>query len=468
MGNAEFGMIGLGVMGRNFLLNVAEKGFSASGYDLDEAKAGAMNTESEGLEVEGFSDLASFMDSLASPKKIMLLVPAGKPVDSVIEGLIPHLEEGDIVIDGGNSHFPDTERRQEEMKERGLSFLGVGVSGGAEGARHGPSIMIGGRKDVYEHVRPILEAVSAKVVEEPCAALVGSGSAGHFVKMVHNGIEYGLMQLICETYEILGRGMGKSADEASELFEEWDSGDLNSFLIEITAKVLAKRDPDGEGNLVDKILDTAGQKGTGRWTSEVALEMGVPIPTIDSAVTMRQLSSFKEQRIELSGRYPKEVGSLVDTLSLTTLERGLFAAFILTYAQGMSLLAEASGEKSYGLDLAEIAKIWRGGCIIRASLLEDIRKAYAKDAGLRNLLFDPLFREKLESSVDALRDVTARSLGAGLPSYCFASCLAYFDALTSERLPANLLQGQRDFFGAHTYRRTDKEGTFTSQWDNDH
>jgi 6-phosphogluconate dehydrogenase len=465
MKDAQFGMIGLGTMGRNFLLNLGEHGFSASGYDLDAEKAEALNTESEGFDVEGFNDLEGFIASLASPKKIMLLVPAGKPVDSVIGSLLPHLEVGDIVIDGGNSHFPDTERREAEMAEKGLSFLGVGVSGGAEGARHGPSIMIGGKSEVYLHVRSILEAVSAKVGGEPCAALVGKGSAGHFVKMVHNGIEYGLMQLICETYDILSRGMGMSADDASKVFGEWDSGELNSFLIEITAKVLAKRDPDGEGNLVDKILDTAGQKGTGRWTSEVALEMGVPIPTIDSAVTMRQISSFKEQRVELSGEYPKVVRPLEDTIDLDTLKKGLFAAFILTYAQGLSLLREASEEKEYGLDLAEIAKIWRGGCIIRASLLEDIRKAYASNSDLRNLLFDGSFRGMLEDSVTALREVTAKSTTAELPSYCFASCLAYFDAFTSGRLPANLLQGQRDFFGAHTYQRTDKEGTFTTEWE---
>ncbi len=465
MKDAQFGMIGLGTMGRNFLLNVAEHGYSASGYDLDAEKAEAMNTESEGYDVEGFSDLEGFIASLGSPKKIMLLVPAGKPVDSVIESLLPYLEKGDIVIDGGNSHFPDTERREAEMAERGLAFLGVGVSGGAEGARRGPSIMIGGKKEVYERVRPILEAVSAKVSDEPCAALVGSGSAGHFVKMVHNGIEYGLMQLICETYDILSRGMGKKADKASAIFAEWDSGELNSFLIEITAKVLAKKDPDGEGNLVDKILDTAGQKGTGRWTSEVALEMGVPIPTIDSAVTMRQISSFKEQRVELSHEYPKVIGMLDDSLDLETIKNGLFAAFILTYAQGMSLLAEASAEKGYGLDLAEIARIWRGGCIIRASLLEDIRKAYAANEDLRNILFDSSFRAMLDGPVSDLREVTTKSMSAELPSYCFASCLVYFDAATSGRLPANLLQGQRDFFGAHTYKRVDKDGTFTTDWE---
>lgn len=465
MEQADFGMIGLGTMGRNFLLNIGEKGYSASGFDIDADKAEALNTESEGYDVEGFSDLESFIGSLASPRKIMLLVPAGKPVDSVIEELLPHLDEGDIIIDGGNSHFPDTERREAELSDKNIGFLGVGVSGGAEGARHGPSIMAGGKVGVYEQVGPILEAVSAKVGGEPCAARVGSGSAGHFVKMVHNGIEYGLMQLICETYDIMKRGMGMSADQASEIFKEWDSGELNSFLIEITGKVLAKKDPDGQGNLVDKILDTAGQKGTGRWTSEVAFEMGIPIPTIDSAVSMRQISSFKDRRVELSKEYPRVVGPLSDVLAIGTLQKGLFAAFILTYAQGMSLLAEATGEKGYGLNLENIAKIWRGGCIVRAALLEDIRKAFDHSPGLPSLMLHASFREKLEDSFDALREVTVKSIHAELPSYCFASCMAYFDGFTSERLPANLLQGQRDFFGAHTYNRTDKGGTFTTDWE---
>lgn len=465
MKDAHIGMVGLGTMGRNFLLNVAEKGFSAVGYDIDADKASALNSESEGFDVEGISDLKEFVDSLARPRKIMMLVPAGKPVDLVIESLLPHLQKDDVLIDGGNSHFPDTERRIAELETKGIRFLGVGVSGGAKGARHGPSIMAGGESSAYAEIRPVFESVAAEVDGEPCAARVGSGSAGHFVKMVHNGIEYGLMQLICEAYDIFSRGMGLNADKISEVFEEWDSGDLNSFLIEITAKVLAKKDPDDDGNLADKILDTAGQKGTGRWTSEVALEMGVPIPTIDSAVTMRQISSFKDRRVELAEKYPKVIGPLGDVLAIGTIAKGLFAAFVLTYAQGLSLLSEASKEKGYGLDLEQIAKIWRGGCIIRASLLEDIRKAYAQKPALENLILHASFREMLVDSVNALREVTVKSMDAGLPSYCFASSLAYFDAFTSGRLPANLLQGQRDFFGAHGYQRTDKEGTFTTDWE---
>ncbi|HUF04511.1 MAG TPA: NADP-dependent phosphogluconate dehydrogenase [Aridibacter sp.] len=465
MKDAQLGMIGLGTMGRNFLLNVAEKGFSASGFDIDAGQASALNAESGEFDVEGFSDLPKFVDSLDRPRKIMMLVPAGRVVDSVIEELLPHLEKDDIIIDGGNSHFPDTERRIAELEEKGIHFLGVGVSGGAEGARRGPSIMAGGESSAYSEIRTVFEAVAAEVDGEPCAARVGSGSAGHFVKMVHNGIEYGIMQLICEAYDILARGMGLGADEISEVFEEWDSGELNSYLVEITAKVLEKKDPEGGGNLVGNILDTAGQKGTGRWTSEVALELGVPIPTIDSAVTMRQISSFKDRRVELEKDYPKVIGPIGDTLSVVALAKGLFAAFILTYAQGLSLLSEASKDKEYGLELEQIAKIWRGGCIIRAALLEDIRKAYAQEPGLENLILYASFREKLVDSVNALRDVTVKSMDAGLPSYCFASSLAYFDAFTSGRLPANLLQGQRDFFGAHTYKRIDKEGTFTTDWE---
>ncbi|MEZ5428079.1 MAG: NADP-dependent phosphogluconate dehydrogenase [Pyrinomonadaceae bacterium] len=464
MEKAKFGMIGLGVMGRNFLLNVAENGFRCVGYDLDGEKVAALNEEGREFDVRGVGTLEEFVDSLERPRKIMLLVPAGKIVDAVINDLKPHLEAGDLIIDGGNSHFPDTERREKELSAEGFEFLGVGVSGGAEGARRGPSIMIGGRPEAYRHVQPVLEAVSAKVGGEPCAAHVGKGSAGHFVKMVHNGIEYGLMQLICETYDLLKRGLGMDQIEMSDVFAEWDAGELNSFLIEITAAILPKKDDETDNFLVEMILDTAGQKGTGRWTSEVALEMGVPIPTIDSAVTMRQLSAIKAVRRSAAAIF-REGDPAIGDLPLETLKKALYAAFVITYAQGLSLLSEASTEKGYDLHLEEIARIWRGGCIIRAALLENIRAAFSRNAGLSNLLFDEDFVRILKDNIGGLRSVVEASARGGFPSYCLMSCLAYFDAYRSERLPANLLQAQRDFFGSHTYQRVDRDGIFHTEWE---
>lgn len=466
MSKAKFGMIGLGVMGRNFLLNVADSGFSCAGYDLDGEKVDALNEEGKDFDVTGVKTLEEFLEVLETPRSIMLLVPAGKVVDIVINDLIPHLSPGDLIIDGGNSHFPDTERREKELNEKGFEFLGVGVSGGAKGARRGPSIMIGGKEQVYERVRPILEGVSAKVGEDPCAAHLGKGSAGHFVKMVHNGIEYGLMQMICETYDLMKRSLNMDHAGMSQAFENWDEGELNSFLIEISAKILKTKDDRSEGYLVERILDTAGQKGTGRWTSEVALEMGVPIPTIDSAVTMRQLSALKEKRVAASPFYPTPLNGSGD-LSVEDLKKALFAGFIISYAQGISLLSVASDEKNYALRLEEIAKIWRGGCIIRASLLEDIRRAFSKKPDLSNLLFDKDFAEMLNANVASLRKVVAHSANSGFSSYCLMSCLAYFDAFRSERLPANLLQAQRDFFGSHTYKRLDLDGVFHTEWEKD-
>jgi 6-phosphogluconate dehydrogenase len=464
MEKAKFGMIGLGVMGRNFLLNVADSGFRCVGYDLDGEKVDALNDEGKDFDVEGVKTLEEFIDSLETPRSIMLLVPAGGIVDAVINDLKPHLDKGDLIIDGGNSHFPDTERREKELNEKGFEFLGVGVSGGAEGARRGPSIMIGGNEEVYSRVQPILEAVSAHVGDEPCAAHLGKGSAGHFVKMVHNGIEYGLMQLICETYDLMKRGLGMDHARMSETFSDWDNGELNSFLIEITTKILQKKDDKTDNFLVEMILDTAGQKGTGRWTSEVALEMGVPIPTIDSAVTMRQLSAMKADRVSMSSKYKSPNSDLGD-LKIEDLKKALYASFVISYAQGMSLLSVASEEKSYELRLEEIAKIWRGGCIIRAALLEDIRKAFSSNKTLSNLLFDENFAQIINENIESLRFVVEQSAKNGYPSYCMMSCLAYFDAYRSERLPANLLQAQRDFFGSHTYQRIDEEGIFHTEWE---
>ncbi len=466
-------MIGLGTMGRNFLLNVAENGYACVGYDLDEKKVDALNKEGENYDLSGTKNLTEFVDLLETPRRIMLLVPAGRIVDAVIGELTPHLEKGDLIIDGGNSHFPDTERREKELNGNGFEFLGVGVSGGAEGARRGPSIMIGGKQEAYELVKPIFEAVSAKVDGEPCAAHVGNGSAGHFVKMVHNGIEYGLMQLICEAYDLLKRGLNMNHDQMSETFDKWNKAELNSYLVEITAKILQKKDDKSAGYLIDKILDTAGQKGTGRWTSEVALEMGVPIPTIDAAVTMRQISAMKQIRGVMSEVFERRPTAAQIKLSAEMagenvdpdqIKNVLLSAFIITYSQGFSLLKEASAEKGYDLDLPEIAKIWRGGCIIRAALLENFRAIYAADESLDNLLLDEqLTGVIINSEYDYMTMVSMASL-LHIPVLAFASAYSYFYAFRSEKLPANLLQAQRDFFGAHTYQRVDEEGTFHTEW----
>jgi 6-phosphogluconate dehydrogenase len=469
MSDAQFGMIGLGTMGRNFLLNVADKGFSCVGYDRDVEKQKLLLLDAAGLNVASAASLEEFVAVLSQPRNIMLLVPAGPIVDAVIEGLIPLLAPDDLIIDGGNSHFTDTERREKYLNDKGLQFLGVGVSGGEEGALHGASIMAGGSAAVYERVRTLFEAASAKANGEPCAALVGKGSAGHFVKMVHNGIEYGLMQLIAETFDLMRRGLGMNYDEIADVFGEWNKSELNSFLIEITEKVLRKMDDKTGRHLMEMILDTAGQKGTGKWTSQAAMDMGVPVPTIDSAVTMRQLSAMKSERLKAGSRQP-EVGSekTIHHLPFTVhhLKNALHFSFILTYAQGLSLLKTASEEKEYGIDLTEVAKIWRGGCIIRSVLLEDIRHAFEKNKDLPNLMLDENFARILDGDPNDLREVVAVSAKSGFPSYCLMSCLAYFDAYHTARLPANLIQAQRDFFGAHTYQRIDKEGTFhTSDWD---
>ena len=468
MANGQFGMIGLGTMGRNFLLNVAEHGFSCVGYDLDETKRQLLMQEGASMPIDVGANVPEFLDKLASPKNVMMLVPAGPIVDSVINDLLPHLNEGDLIIDGGNSHFTDTERRQATLAAKGIAFLGVGVSGGEEGARHGASVMVGGDPAVYERVRGVLEAASAKVDGEPCAAHVGQGSAGHFVKMVHNGIEYAMMQLIAETFDLLQKGFQISDDKAAEMFEKWNRGALNSFLVEITSVVLKKKDDDGKP-LVDKILDTAQQKGTGKWTSEVALEFGVPIPTIDSAVSMRQISALKDERVAAAEKLGIAQNVQVDeTLGpdvVHFVEIGLHLAFIVAYAQGFSLLRVASVEKNYELHLAEIVKIWRGGCIIRSKILDTIRAAFTAAPDLPNLLVADNLRDTVQKEQNLLKATLKFALAADVPCMAFSSALNYIKAYASDHLPANLIQAQRDFFGAHTYQRIDKAGTFhTADW----
>ena len=465
MEKAHFGMIGLGTMGRNFLLNIAEHGIGGVGYDLDEGKRKLLLDEGAGMPVDVGNDLADFIAKLETPRNIMMLVPAGPIVDSVIKDLVPYLEKDDLIIDGGNSHFTDTERREADLSEKGIEFMGVGVSGGEEGARHGASIMPGGHKEFYDRIEPVLQAVSAKVNGEPCVAYMGAGSAGHFVKMVHNGIEYGLMQIIAETYDFMRRALRMDAAACSETFAEWNDGELNSFLIEITAEVLRKIDPDTGNPLVEMVLDEAAQKGTGKWTSQAAMDFGVPIPTIDSAVSMRQISAQKELRGEIAAIYPVPDQQNDSAVSLSSLKNALLNSFIIIYAQGLALLQTASVEKKYGLNLSEIAKIWRGGCIIRSALLEEMRRAFADKPDLANLMLDDDFAKTLKENREDWRLVIEEFANNRIPAMCFASSMNYFGAFRSEKLPANLIQAQRDFFGAHTYKRIDKEGIFhTSDW----
>ncbi len=463
MSKAHFGMIGLGTMGRNFLLNIAQHGISGVGYDLDASKRELLLSEGKGMPLDVGSDLSDFLSKLESPRNIMLLVPAGPIVDKVIADLEPLLDADDLVIDGGNSHYTDTDRREAALSAKGIGFMGVGVSGGEEGARHGASIMPGGTRGHYDRVEATFQAVAAKVNGEPCVAYMGSGSAGHFVKMVHNGIEYGMMQLIAESYDLMKQGQAMSSPEIGNVFADWSRRELNSFLIEITSTVLSRTDEETGRPLVDMILDTAGQKGTGKWTSQAAMDMGVPIPTIDSAVTMRQISARKDIRVRMAGTDTNKASASV---SLDDLRIGLYLAFIVTYAQGLSLLTAASNDRSYGLNLSEVARIWRGGCIIRSSLLENIREAFTTDPGLENLLLDDNFSFKLEEGISSLRRVVEGFVAAEIPAMCFSATLAYIDAFRTARLPANLIQAQRDHFGAHTYQRVDKEGTFhTDNWE---
>lgn len=461
----DFGLVGLGVMGRNFILNVLDNGFSASGLDTDKRKTDALIKEAEGKTVFSTTEISKFTDSLSLPRKIMLLVPAGGPVDAVIKDLLPHLDKGDIIIDGGNSFFTDTDRREEELKKKGIHFFGSGVSGGAKGARFGPSIMPGGDKEAYKHIKPIFEAVSAKVGDDPCVDYMGAKSAGNYVKMVHNGIEYGLMQLIAEMYDIMKNGMDLSNRAIGYSFAEWNKGKLNSFLMEITAEIFQKKDDHSKGLLLDKILDKAKQKGTGKWTSQNAMDLGIPVPSIDAAVSMRELSALKDQRVIAAKIYDSKKEKLTeDELSLEDLENALYFSYLISYAQGMSQLVEASEEYQYGINMESVARIWRGGCIIRASLLEDLRSIFEKDNTLSNLLLDNNYAKMVSETIVSARKVIRFAIAHEIPVMSMSACVSYFDAFKSERLPSNLIQAQRDHFGSHTYERVDKEGIFHTEW----
>ncbi len=463
----DIGLIGLGVMGRNFAQNMADHGFSVAGYDRDTDKMQALTLErTRDQDLRTGHDIKEFLGLLSRPRAVMMLVPAGDPVDAVIEELLPHLESGDLVIDSGNSRFTDTNRRIRRVEDRGLSFMGMGMSGGESGARRGPSLMPGGTRKGYDRVGHILESAAARVDNDPCVAYLGPGSAGHYVKMVHNGIEYGLMQLISETYDLMKRGLGMQPDELHEVFDRWNGKELNSYLIEITADIFLQKDEKSGKPLIDVIQDQARQKGTGEWTVSEDLGLQVPAFNIDIAVMMRDMSAYKKQREKagrkLKGPSPGFEGEREHILH--QVKNALYAAMIVTYAQGMALLAKASKTYEYDLNLETVARIWRGGCIIRAALLEDIRSAYQSAPDLENLLLDGHLGQAVVVRQTELRYVVCTGATLGLPMPGLMMALSYFDAFRSGRLPANLIMAQRDYFGAHTYERVDAAGTFHTKW----
>lgn len=459
MSKADIGLVGLAVMGENLVLNMESHGFTVAVYNRTVAKVDDfVNGRGKGKNIIGTHSIEDLVANLKTPRKIMLMVKAGKAVDDFIDLLIPHLDKGDIIIDGGNSHFPDSIRRTKYCEDKGMLFIGTGVSGGEEGALKGPSIMPGGSAAAWPHVKPIFQAIAAKVDDgTPCCDWVGENGAGHFVKMVHNGIEYGDMQLICEAYQIMKDLLGMSAQEMHEVFKEWNAGELDSYLIEITRDILAYKDEDGSA-LVDKILDTAGQKGTGKWTVLASLDTGTPLTLIGEAVYARTLSSMKDDRVEaskvLAGPIPKFEGD--KKAFINDIMKALYASKIVSYAQGYVLMRYAAKEYGWNLNNGGIALMWRGGCIIRSVFLGKIKEAFDKDPNLTNLLLDPFFKEKVLSSQDSWRKVVSTAIMNGIWVPTLATALNYFDGYRNGRLPANLLQAQRDYFGAHTYERVDK------------
>jgi len=463
----DFGMIGLGTMGRNLVFNMAVHGFSVSGFDQDSKQVDNLENEKGERKVHGTRSPQEFVASLKQPRVIMLLVPAGKIVDAVVAELKPLLSNEDLIMDCGNSHYTDTDVRTAALAKENIHFMGVGISGGEQGARFGPSIMPGGNKSAYDRVAPMLEAVSAKVNgNEPCVTYLGTGSSGHYVKMVHNGIEYGLMQLISETYQLLKEAGGLNNDELHEVYKTWNDGRLQSFLISITADIFNQKDDLTNNRLIDMVLDSAGQMGTGAWTSEDAMALQVPIPVIDAAVTARNLSGLKDVRVIAQQKLKApESSTKVDRKELISLlEQAMYFSSIVTYAHGMALLQRASKEYNYGLNLSDIAKIWRGGCIIRASVLEQINSAYSQQPDLANLILSNAVAAELAGSQTGIRKLIGIAAEAGIPVPGIMASLAYYDTYRHGWLPANLLQAQRDYFGAHTYKRNDREGVFHSHW----
>ena len=462
----DFGLIGLGVMGRNFALNVAEKGVSVCGHDSEAKKIQELlDGREDGMTIIATAELSIFVDMLQTPRKIMLLVPAGNPVDSVLNALVPLLEPGDCIADGGNSHFSDTERRISALQPSGIHFLGVGVSGGASGARRGPSIMPGGNPEAYEQFRHIFEAAAAKHLGSSCVSYLGPGAAGNYVKMVHNGIEYGLMELIAETYAILKDVGGLSNQQLHELFSRWNTGRLRSFLIEITASIFQKTDSLSSGSLIDSISDQAKQKGTGKWTSQHAMDLGVPIPTIDTAVSMRGISAYRELRESLYPIHPKPIKEKDRTTLILDCEHALYFGFLISYAQGLHQLKEASEVFGYHLNPEIISRIWSAGCIIRSDMLADIGKAYSQNKNLQHLLLDAKIGTALQESAIAARKIGITALENGIPALGLQTAIAYYDAMTTANLHTRLIQAQRDYFGAHTYTRVDREGNFHTEWE---
>jgi 6-phosphogluconate dehydrogenase len=470
MSKSQIGLVGLAVMGENLALNIERNGFPITIYNRTTDKTEALLAgRAKGLKFTGARTVRELVASLERPRRIVLMVKAGAPVDDMVGQLTPLLEAGDIIIDGGNSHFSDTRRRDAAVKAKGLHFVGSGVSGGEEGALWGPSLMPGGPKEAYEKIRPVWEKIAAKVNDGPCVTYIGPDGAGHFVKMIHNGIEYGDMQLIAESYDVLRQLLGLEAPQLADIFAEWNKGVLDSFLIEITAKVLRKKDAETGKWLVDLILDKAGQKGTGKWMSQIALDLGVPIPTINAAVEGRILSAFKDDRVKASKVLPgpKREPYKGDPKALIEAVRdALYASKICSYAQGMVMMKAASGEYKWNLDLGEIARIWKGGCIIRAQFLDLIKNAFRKNPALPNLLLDDHFKAWVTEAQPRWRHVVQTAQSQGIPVLAMSSSLAYYDSVRSERLPLNLTQAQRDFFGAHTYERIDKpgQGPFHTEW----
>lgn len=468
MSQQQIGVIGLAVMGKNLALNIESRGYSVAVFNRSYNKTeDFLANEAAGKNFVGAKTIEEFVHSLEKPRKIMLMVKAGAATDATIESLQPYLETGDILIDGGNTLYEETMRRNKMLDETGIHFIGTGVSGGEEGALKGPSMMPGGQKEAYDLVAPIFEAISAKVDGDPCVTYIGPNGAGHFVKMVHNGIEYGDMQLIAEAYDILKHVLGMDTQELHEVFKEWNKGELDSYLIEITADIFTKTDDETGKPLVDVIMDKAGQKGTGKWTSKNALDLGVPLPLITESVFARFISSLKDERVqassELTGPKPVKYEENREEL-IEAVRKALYMSKIVSYAQGFAQMRAASEENGWDLQYGDIAMIWRGGCIIRANFLQKIKDAYDRDPQLVNLMLDPYFKEVVEGYQSALREVVALAIKNGIAVPTFSSAIAYYDSYRTADLPANLIQAQRDYFGAHTYERKDKEGVFHTSW----
>lgn len=467
MAKQQIGVVGLAVMGKNLAMNIESKGFSVAVYNRSTEKTNELLAETMGRNFVGAYSVEEFVNALETPRKILIMVKAGQPTDDTINQLVPFLSPGDILIDGGNAFFPDTQRRNKELSAKGFNFIGAGVSGGEEGALLGPAIMPGGQRDAYELVEPILTAISAKVNGDPCSTYIGADGAGHYVKMVHNGIEYGDMQLIGEAYHLLKDVLNLSTSELHDIFTEWNNGELDSYLIEITADIFGKTDPETGKPMVDVILDSAGQKGTGKWTSQSALDLGVPLSIITESVFARFISAMKDERVAASKLLNGPSATSFDGDRVAFIEavrQALYASKIASYAQGFAQMRAASEAYGWDLNYGGIAMIFRGGCIIRARFLQNIKDAYDRNSELKNLFLDDYFRGIIESYQGAWRRVVTVAVERGIPVPAFASALAYYDSYRSERLPANLLQAQRDYFGAHTFERLDRKGSFHFQW----